>query len=348
MISRTIIIFLFFQVHTIAGPFKITNRQYGVLNAAQIVEVDALLDTLENDVNKELPDADQSSYLKGMANANVMSGKGTSDYANDVEYAFLKYSVGVGVDVGNNTTSDILNGTVEAKRLRGASFQLGFTFGLDLSFLPFKSIGPWEPKKTDIFVHVGKLDSVSEDGSFTLLSRSFAFFLRYKLHPGAELIHFGGLHWQGLYFTTGFETHDMLLKLKVAASLSQTTAIGTASITGTNLAGVEMETLSIPFELSTSLQWMYFFTTYLGIGADINTGKATSIASSTTTISTDIAGVSAEGSLDLGTTNGPSPFWFRWFIGQQFNLSILKINAQIDHVPKKGYWGVNLGASITY
>jgi len=345
----TLIILYLINFSLFAKAFQIVDRQYGSLPAASITLVDAALDQLENEVNADLPDADQSTYLKGMANANVMSAKGSSDYANDVKLFLLKYSVGIGADIGDNTLGDAINGTVEAKQLRGASFQLGFTAGLNLGVLPFKSIGPIETKRADVFLHVGSLNNTSDDQSFSLVSKSLGFYFRYKVHPGKTYAPLGVLDWQGIYLTTGVETHDMLLKLNVNVSETVTVSgLGSATLAGSVLAGVDMQTTSIPIELSTNLQWMYFFTTYFGLAADINTGTATSLATSSVTLSSSIGGVGGSGQLDLGTTNEPSPIWMRWFIGQQFNLTFLKINAQIDHVPGKGYWGANLGIGITY
>ncbi len=344
-----LILFIFSTWSAWSKPFQIVNREYGPLTPALITQVDSLLDELEDDVNSELPDADQKTYLRGMGNANVMSGKGSSDYANDVKIFLLKYGVGVGADLGNNSTSDILNGTIKAKQFRGASFQLGFTFGLSLRFLPFKSIGPIETKKADIFMHIGSMDSTSEDNSFTINSKSFGLYFRYKVHPGKKILPFGGLDWQGVYLTTGIETHDMLLKLKVDVSLTESVqGLGTATLAGSVTAGVDVETTSIPIELSTNFQWLYFFTTYLGLGMDINSGTATSLAESNVSLSTTISDVGGVGQIDLGTSDKPSPLWMRWFIGQQFNFWVLKANVQFDHVPGKGYWGVNAGLAITY
>jgi hypothetical protein len=347
--TLTLLFFFILSSSIFAAAFSITNRSYGSLTTEEIAQFDALLNSLEADVNGDLPDADQSSYLKGMANANIMAGKGVSDYANDVRFFLLKYSVGIGADIGDNTMSDVLDGTIKPKQLRGASFQFGFTFGLSMNVLPFKKIGFLETKKADLFFHIASFDSNSDDQTFTVSSSAIGAYFRYQISEGVEVIPFGGLDWQGVFLTFGAEAHETLLKLNVDVAVTETVSgLGSATLAGSVLAGVDVDTLSIPLELSTNFQWLYFFTTYMGLGVDYNMGTATSLANSSTTLSSDIADVGGQGQIDLGTTHGPSPIWTRWFIGQQINLTLLKFNVQIDHVPGKGYWGANAGIALTF
>ena len=88
------------------GPFTVTCTGCDALAIAAT-------QLLENDVNADLPDADASNYLIGMANASVMSVKGSgSDYANDVDLFVFKVSAGIGADIGDSTLSDFKSNTV--------------------------------------------------------------------------------------------------------------------------------------------------------------------------------------------------------------------------------------------
>ena len=77
---KTVIKILLVQILTIqfanSAPFQIANRVYGNIPAAFQAEMDAIFDDVENQVNTDLPDADQSTYLKGMSNSGVMAIKG--------------------------------------------------------------------------------------------------------------------------------------------------------------------------------------------------------------------------------------------------------------------------------
>lgn len=345
------ILSLFLTFSAFAGPFQITNRVYGTSDATIIAQIDTLFDKVENDVNSDLPDADQKTYLRGISNANVLSGKGSgTDYANDIKFGIFKYSWGAGADIGDADASSVLNGEINAKQLRGAAFQVGIMLGIDLGAFQGGSIGPINTQDLDLFFNFNSTDLSNMADSFTGKLSSLGFHGRYKLMPGKEISPFGSLDWGGLYFTTGFEKHSMLLKLNLDINTTQTVAgLGTATLSGTATAGADVSTYSIPLEISTYMQWIYFFTTSLGAGLDLNFGEAKSIAQATTTLSTTAAtSPSADGNINMGTADGPSSVWFRWFVGQQINLYIFKVNVQVDHVPRKGYWGVNASIALVY
>lgn len=350
--KKSLFLFLFICSNSsFAGPFQITNRVYGTSDTAIIAQIDSLFDKVENDVNSDLPDADQKTYLRGISNSNVMSGKGSgTDYANDIEFGIFKYSWGAGVDLGDADASSVINGEINTKQLRGAAFQVGIMLGIDLGAFQGGSIGPINTQDLDLFFNFNSKDLSNVAASFTGKLSSLGFHARYKLMPGNEISPYGSLNWGGLYFTTGFEKHSMLLKLNLNINTTQTVdGLGTATLAGTATAGADVTTYSIPLELSTNVQWIYFLTTSLGAGLDLNFGEAKSLAEATTTLTTTAAsGPSAEGNINMGTSDGPSSVWFRWFIGQQVNLFIFKVNLQIDHVPRKGYWGANASIAIAY
>ncbi|MCB9060883.1 MAG: hypothetical protein H6622_05115 [Halobacteriovoraceae bacterium] len=342
-------IFYFFIIsNCFANPFSIGNRSYGTSNTTIIAQIDSLFDQLEDDINSKLPDADQSSYLKGMANANLMAAKlVTSEYYNDIEIGQFRYHFSAGADIGENSMKDVLEGNIDPEQLRGASFLRGLTFGVSLETFGSSNTGIFDPKKTDLFLHFNNTDMKIDN--LTIKSTSFGFMIRSLIGEGGDLIPFGTLRFNGVYLASGLEYHSMILKLLLDLNVSQNiSGLGTATISGDVQAGVDVSTYSIPIEIGTSFQWLYVMTTMMGIGLDFNFGSAESLASSSALLSTDVSGASGTADIDLGSKDVPSPVLFRWFLGQQIQLSVAKFSLNVTHVPWRGHWGINLSGAISY
>ena len=145
--------------------------------------MNTLLDQLEVDVNNELPNADQSNYLKGMSNAGVMSGKGSgTDYANPIDIFLIGYTLGAGADLGDNSIGDLIGGDIDGDQFRGAGFQFSLMLGIDGGVLPFKSLFGLDNSRTDYFINWNSKDSSSDNFTFTL--KSFGLHVRYQWLPG--------------------------------------------------------------------------------------------------------------------------------------------------------------------
>lgn len=344
-----IILVLLWPLQVYAGPFEIVNRDYGNANAALIAIIDELLDDLEDDVNDELPDADQSTYLKGMSNASVMSGKGAgTDYANPVYSFLLAYNISAGADLGDTALSDLISGDIDFKQVRGGAFQFNFLGGIDGKYLPFKSIFGFDTRRFDFFLNFGSRKSTSSDFIFTL--KNYGCHVRYHWIIGGGLP-YKMAYWRGVDFTFGYEYNDMRILLHQELNITETHPLGTASLSGIVEAGAVISTHSIPLELSTYFQWLYFFTTYLGLGVDLNFGETKSIAYANAPISANVVGVtgvSARGTIDLGEKGEPSLGLVRIFLGQQFNFYVVKLGVQADHALGTGLWGAAVSFKVTW
>ncbi len=341
-----LLIFLLIPYTLWAGPFKITNRNLGT-NPALEAQINTLFDQIEIEVNAQLPDADQSTYLKGMANASVMSTKGMgTSYTNEIIFTEFKYSTGIGVDLGAVGFSELVGGEVDFETARGIGIQQSFTLGVDLS--AFGASGFLSD--LELFFNYGTLDPRVYYASLKGRIENIGFHGRYRLGEKNEILSFGLLTYGGLFFHFGYEQNTADVKLTVRTNYSQTAAgLGTLSSSGTAVIGTKVQTYSIPLELSTYFDWLSFMTTHFGLGLDLNFGTAKSIVelNQSITYDSDIT-VGGDASLDLGQSGEPSSLLVRWFVGHQIHLSLLKINFNLGHVPGTGLWNVNAGIMLTY
>ncbi len=346
---KVILIFLI-PFSAIAGPFQIVNRNLGS-NPGLESQINTLFDQIENDVNSQLPDADQSTYLKGMANASVMGLKGMgSDYNNEIIFTGLRFSVGLGTDLGAVGVSDLIGGDVDLQNVRGVNIQQTFNLGVDLSAFNAGKIGAIDFSKMELFLNYGSVNPGNYSSSVKGTVKNLGIHGRYQLMEKSELLPLGLLNFGGLFFHFGYEQSLTNLKVSVTTDYSRTEAgVGTLTASGTATVGAKVATYSFPLEISTYFDWLTFMSTHFGLGLDFNFGKATSIAELNSTITYDSDGtVSGDGELDIGQEGKPTKAFVRWFLGHQFHLSLLKVNINIGHVPNTGLWNLNAGIMLTY
>ncbi len=313
-----------------AGPFTMTCNNGNT----------TLCRALETEVNKNLPDADATNYTKGMANSQALSGKGTgADYATNFDLFMVGVNVGAAVDPGNQSASDVIGGNIDAQQLRGVGAQVNGILGLNLSVLPMKFF-----ERSKIYLNAGSFDKSS--GEFKLKTSSFGLHYQHKIVKDKDIIGFKMLHWGGVDLTTGVESSS--LKVDYAKTLNQTVTVSgqNATYNGPLTVNAKINTLSIPIELSTSLQYLYILSTYVGIGGDLNSGKATVTAGSTGTITAN--SISETGTVNLGNSGKPDSFDGRYFIGQQFNFPLVKIYAQFNQSVVNDTMGVAGGVKIAW
>ncbi|MFZ4715690.1 MAG: Lsa36 family surface (lipo)protein [Bacteriovoracaceae bacterium] len=314
-----------------AGPFKLTTCNSGN---------QTLCNTLETEVNKNLPDADASNYLKGMSNSAALAGKGTgADYATNFDLFVLGVNGGAAVDPGNQSASDFASGKVDSQQLRGFGAQVNGILGLNLSLLPGKFF-----ERSKFYVNAGTFDKSS--GDFKVKTSSFGAHYQYKLIKEKAFVGFKLLHWGGVDFTTGMEFSTLDIDYSKTLAINTTVSGQTATYNGPLSVKANVKTTSIPFELTTSLQYLYILSTYVGVAGDINTGKSTVTAASSGTIT--VAGTPEQGAIDLGSSGKPNAFDSRWLIGQQFNFPLIKIYAQLNQSFTNNTMGAAAGVKIAW
>lgn len=320
-----------FSMSAFAGPFRITNCPAGQT---------ALCTSLETEVNKNLPDADPTSYLKGMGNSQAISGKGTSvDYVTHYDLFVLGVAAGAGADLGGKSLSDAISGDVETENMRGIGAQVNVFGGLNLGVLPFKKL-----ERSRIYINTGSYNKTSGDVKGKVSSSGIHY--QHYLIKDRDFTGFRLFHWGGLVATTGVEWSKF--DLDYGKTLTQTATVSgqNATYTGPLSVKANIKSTSIPIELSTSIQYLYFLSTYLGLGMDFNSGSSSVTASSTGTIT--VAGTGANGTIDLGSTGKPDSTDFRYFVGQQFNFPIVKVFVHLNQSFTNDTIGAAAGVKLAW
>ncbi len=319
-----------------AGLFKIINRTGTCIAAC---------DSLEVEVNNNLPNADQSNYLKGMANASVASQKGLgASYGSNIEYLEVGFTGAIGADLSGNSTSQLLKGDVDYNQIRGIGVGGAVSLGLKGDLFG-SSIGPLDMKKTSFYGYFLTLDAPNRDG-LDGSATSLGMHLRYKFIEGGGA-GLGLFNWGGIDITTGFERAAMKIKFVETISESVTASGATANFIGSATVGADVTTYTIPLELSTNFQFFYVASFFGGLGMDLSFGKAKSVANLTGDISVT-GGGTGEGSLDLGSAESPSLFSLRAFAGLQLNLAALKTFILFNKGLTNDSLGLALGVRLAF
>jgi hypothetical protein len=358
-----------------AGPFKITVTSYGKIdndpNLADFKsQVNQIVTDLETQVNQSLPDASQSTYLKGMSNSNVIAVKGLGvDYASSPDIFVVGVGAGVGADIGNNKISDVTSGKVDANQITGIAAQPSIMVGVNLKNFPLPKLGFFDLKKLTVFGNffsMKDIDKKINDGRFRGKLSNFGLHASYLVYEGMNIPWL--FRWGGITLTSGFDMANFDVSYTKSFSQTQTktatvtspvpaTATLNASFIGQAQAGAKISIVTVPIEVSTNVQLMHLFGLYGGLGMDLNFGSAKSIADlggninvtdSTGTVADNATPITATAALNLGDKGSPSSIDARWFLGTQLNVTLLKVYAQLNHGIGQSTWGANLGVRIAY
>jgi hypothetical protein len=358
--KKRIALFLLLITPTVLANtiFEISITDYGTTDSDIIAAIDAAKAELETQIEKSLPDADPSNYTDGLANASVMAGKGIgSDYANDVNYFVVGAGVGVGLDLGDNTLSDLVDDKIEAEQIRGVGVQAALMLGTNFGWLPIKKYKKIDFSKLSMYVHYFSKDFSKDE--FEADIKNAGVHIKYKIFDGFNL--FSILKWGGLDAHLGYEMAQLdLTYTKVYSETKQVTTNGfpaTATYSATAVADADIETTSIPFEISTYFSIFDAITAYGGLGFDLNSGEAKASGTlQNSNLSLTQGGVTATGtaSLNLGDKGEPDSSTSRWFVGGQVNIPYFpfvrafKVYAQYDKAIGDNLYGISAGARIAW
>ena len=173
--------------------------------------------------------------------------------------------------------------------------------------------------------------------------------------------------WGGVLFTTGLEYGTQTSSFSQAISYSQSQSINFGAPFGTQTGtvawnsnfnlGVQSTVFSLPLELSSSFNILYFLSLYMGVGMDLNTGSSTTVGGASGPITVTTSGgtlpgnvFSGDGKLVLDNTgvNGtPSFSDFRLFLGTELNLWAVKVVIQGNYMSNKTL-AAFLGLRVAY
>ncbi len=311
--------------------------------------IQPLITKMQNDLNADLPDADQSSYLSGMADAAVASQKGVGvDHVNDIDVFVAGVGIGIGAHVGNNTFSDLVGGDVDGEQLRGIGLAPSLMLGINLGMFDLPEWEYFDPNKIKLMVNFFTFSK--DDTDFNAKITNFGVHGRYKIVEDKALLPGKLLHWHGVNILTGFEYSSLELAYTNTETTTYTEGAFTANINGTIKAGAKVTTMSIPVEASTAVSLGYVFSLYGGLGADISFGSAESIANVNAPISvTSGQTASLVANLDLGQKDGPSAILPRAFVGFQLGVPVWKIlTVQLNKGFGEEVYGITASTKITW
>lgn len=338
---------------------QVTNYGAGAGNAAFQSFVDAQILQVQNDINKDLPNAAPDRLMKGMANSSVMAAKGIgTDYASNMDVFLIGAGLGAGADLekDKNTKSSI----------SGAAVAPGAVIGTNLGFIKTRSILGLDPKRLNVYVNFMSYnykhsldDTPGKESSAELKMLSYGMHFRYELiqRKGSKL-----LGWGGVKATFGYEynRNDITFNSKINESVNQTSGNGehiTGTITGSPQAIIQTATHSIPLALSTDVQILYILSLYVGAGVDANFGQAKGKGAlnanpSTLTCNGGACGggtsVGVQALANIDATGKVNPWIYRGFGGVQINLPYLRIFAQVDKALGNDLIGATAGVRFAF
>ncbi|MCO4792315.1 MAG: hypothetical protein KC493_01290 [Bacteriovoracaceae bacterium] len=306
--------------------------------------------TMKADLNADLPDADQSSYLAGMADAAAASQKGIgTDYINDIDVFVVGLGVGVGAHVGNNTLSDLLGGDIDGEQLRGIGLSPSLMLGINMGMFDLPEWEYFDPNKVKLMVNFFTFSK--DDTDFNAKFTNFGIHGRYRIVEEKAILPAKLLHWHGVNVSTGFEYTSLELAYTNTETTTYTDGGITANIAGTVKAGAKVTTMSIPVEASTAVTLGYIFTLYGGAGLDVSFGSAESIANVNAPITlggTAPGGTSLTANLDLGQKDGPTTFLPRAFVGLGLGVPLVKLNFQLNKGFGEEVYGLTAALRVTW
>jgi len=351
-----------FALDSSAQMFRLRVTDYGTLPSGALrTALDTELQNLENEINKELPNAKPQRLMEGMANSSVMAGKGIgSDYASNMEVFLIGAGVGVGADLEKDESTD--------SDISGLGVAPGLVVGANLGFVG-SSIFGLDSKKLNMYFNFMSYgvekdfeDDANKKSSAEIDMKTMGVHFRYDWIKGAgnKFLGWGGvkLHWGYEYNKT-----DLAFKTTISENVSTTDGTNTisGSINGSPTAEIAVATHSIPLEISSDVQLFYFLSLYGGLGADLNFGQAKGDgalnAQESNLSCTENAGGAACPSIgtikvqpeaNIDSTGKVSPLLARGFAGVQINVPYFRLFGQVDKAFGNELVGVTVGARFVY
>ncbi len=223
---------------------RLTDTGSAVLNAA----IDAELQTIENDINKDIPAAAPKRLMEGMANSQAVSSKGlATDYISHFDAIMVGAGLGLGADLEEDKELD--------SDLSGAGITAGVQLGLNMSIFADNSFLGLDPKKTSIMLNfmTYNIDRDFDENNVKADLLSFGFMGSYRWIDQSGNRLFG---WDGVRLHTGYQysSNDITFSTALSEPFDSTTAAGATvaagTITGTPEATMETATNSIPLEIT--------------------------------------------------------------------------------------------------
>lgn len=360
----------FFSEESSAQIFRLRVTDYGGTDSNPAFKdyIDSEIQKIQNDINKDVPNAPTSRLMEGTANSSVMAGKGIgSDYASNMNVFLIGAGMGVGADLAKSSMME--NGQEKKTDLSGVGLAPGVIVGFNLGFMDSKTFLGMDTDRLNVYFNFMNYkykhtlnDKPDERSEVELDMLAFGTHFRYDWIKGKGNKLFG---WGGVKFHFGYEYNKT--DIRFSTQLNETLDDVDPAPTGDVLSGViggnpsaiiNSSTHSIPLELSTDVQFLYILSLYGGLGADYNMGKATGKGS----LNADESSVGCSGGSACGgnptikvqadaNINGSgsvNPLLFRGFAGVQVNLPFVRVYGQVDKAFGNDLIGATAGVRFVY
>lgn len=313
---------------------RVTDTGSAALNSI----IDTQIQSVENDINKDLPASSPKRLMEGMANSQALAGKGLStDYITH----FSTFTVGAGLGLA----ADLEKDKKMDSDISGIGVQGSVQVGLNMATL---MNGKWmglDPRRMTMMLNFFKYNAhrTADDNDITAGMSSFGVSGTYKWIDGNGTRLFG---WDGVRLHTGYQYSALDLKVKstINQDVDETASTNehiTGTVTGTPSVKVDSSTHSIPLEISSGVNFLYILSFYAGLGTDLNMGSAKGkgdlhAKNSNLNCTGGACGggqvVTVSTTADINETGKVNPLFLRGFAGFQVNLPYTRIYVHANNV----------------
>jgi hypothetical protein len=354
---------------------QLSGRGQGPAIEAQLNPIIADLGAqLQADVLAKINALNLAPFVQAMGNAAALAAR-TMAVDHATKYKLLSLTVG-GAGVANTALlnrdhdlgqdyNNIANGVAPTY---GLSAQAAVTLGINLAAFHLPQAGLFDPDRMQIFasgMYLAHGNAAVDQYRFRL--NHWSLLGKYQFLRPVQLVPlYNFVHWGGLNVATGFTYADQDIDVQAdlpRGSASTATKLQNAnkslavqySYEGSGTVGTHSALYSIPVEVSSSLQLLYFLTLYLGGAVDFAWGHTdvTASASEPTHITlSDGQGTTLDlldpmPTLTFAQNKPHTHVSARGFAGVQINAGVLALFAQADIASTRVVAG-SLGLRIFY
>jgi hypothetical protein len=286
-------------------------------------------------------------YLRLVGDANAFTTKGLGvDYATNLKFVMVGAAVNLSANAESALTPDDLKGKPPV-----AALSTNFTLmgGLNLGLIGLSPV--------TIFGNYFK-GSGNLGDEFTGDLHNWGLHGQLKLGaPDEEKLRHAVLQWGGIAITSGVDYSKTQLRLgkKFKRDFPFGMVAGhSVNVNADNMSAltVDLETYSVPLEVTTALRLLYILTAYGGLGFDWQLGGGSrmavdmgaSLAGSVMGQETPIGSAKVTASADAEPTAGR----VRGILGAQVNIAIVRLFAQLNFIPNPFLASIAFGARLAY
>ncbi len=345
---------------------SINNAFYGTAPGP-----DGALEKVQNELNKY---GDQPDLAKGFANANAYAAQAAT-HQGFQDYTLFAVTTGVMVGVQLPSSDpdyykdldekvkkdgDIYAGVAASWAILNAGINAGFIYpGLYLS------------AKFGYFSNDSLIDELSFKSTLLGIGANYTWIQSKSLMAGF-------IKWRGVSFGTGFIYNKTKIDLKIEPD-QQKQAIAPINLAGapynipgapivngnvlinpTLELGIKSSTYTIPFDVTTSVRFLWILNFNLGAGVDFNFGSTDIKVKPTSTTYEDIPNPPTTPAVVLDATPGtmsidastkgkkPSMMRERITTGLGLNISVVKIDVPVIIYPFDSAFAVGLTVGVVY